>query len=170
MQPKSYSIFKWTVYSLATCLLLVFQSLILDHVKVMGLTPFLYPILPAIVSIYEGSRRGPVFALAFGVICDLLLAGPFEGFFALAFTLASILACSVAENLLAPSFLCGLLVSALALFLTGGLRILIQVLSGSGYWELMARIALGEALITFPTVLIVFPLYRAVHKRCAIEY
>ena len=170
MQPKSYIIFKWTVYALATCLLLGLQSLILDHVRVMGLTPFLYPLLPAIVSIYEGSRRGPVFSLVLGAVCDLMLSGPFHGFFALAFTLTALAASRIAESLLTPGFFCGLLVSALALLLTGGLRILVQVLSGGGYLELMTRIALGEALITFPAVLIVFPLYRAVHRRCAIEY
>lgn len=170
MQPKSYTIFKWTIYSLATCLLMVLQSLVLDHVEVMGLTPFLYPMLPAVVTIYEGGRRGPIFALALGVVCDLLLTGPFDGFFVLAFTLTALLASRVAQSLLTPNFFCGLLVSALALLLTGGLRILAQILSGGGYLELMARIALGEAIITFPAVLIVFPLYRTVHKRCSLEY
>lgn len=61
MQPKSYTVFKWAVYALATLLFFSLQGLVLDHVRVWGLTPFLYPILPAVEAMYEGPRRGPVF-------------------------------------------------------------------------------------------------------------
>ena len=44
MQPRSYLVFKWIVYSLATSLLLIFQSLVLSQVEVRGLTPVLYPL------------------------------------------------------------------------------------------------------------------------------
>mgnify|MGYP007025292919 CR=1 FL=1 len=47
MLPKSYVVFKWTVYALASLLLFALQSLLLSHIRVMGVTPFLYPILPA---------------------------------------------------------------------------------------------------------------------------
>ena len=48
MLPKSYVVFKWTVYALASLLLFALQSLLLSHIRVMGVTPFLYPILPAV--------------------------------------------------------------------------------------------------------------------------
>lgn len=168
--PKSYLIFKWSVYALATFLLLALQSLALNQVRILGLTPFLHPMLPAIVAMYEGKRRGPVFALVLGVVCDLLVSAPFEGFFTIAFTAAAILASWIAETLLAPGALCGLLVSALSLLLTGGLRIAVQLLSGGGHLDLMARTALLEALITLPAVAVALPLYRAIHKRCAVDY
>ena len=76
MMPKSYLVFKWTVYSLATLLLFALQYLVLDHIQVWGLTPFLYPMLPAVAASFEGLRRGSTFALAVGVVCDLLLPGP----------------------------------------------------------------------------------------------
>ena len=50
VQPKSYLIFKWIVYALATLLMLAFQSLVLSQIRVMGLTPFLYPVLPAVAA------------------------------------------------------------------------------------------------------------------------
>ena len=170
MQPKSYLIFKWIVYALATLLMLAFQSLVLSQIRVMGLTPFLYPVLPAVAAMYEGGRRGPVYALAVGVVCGLLLPEPFPGFFGIAFTLSAVLCARVAERLLAPGLLCGILVSAMSLALTGALRILVQLLTGGGYLELMARIALGETLITLPAVLVVLPLYCVIHKRCAADY
>lgn len=170
MQPRSYLVFKWIVYSLATSLLLIFQSLVLSQVEVWGLTPFLYPMLPAIVAMYEGRRSGSIFALIFGVLCGLLLPAPFPGFFALAFPAAALLSAWVTQRLLTHGFLCGLLVSALALALTGGFRILVQALSGGAFLDLMARVALGEALLTLPAALLVLPLYRAVHRRCSAEY
>ena len=170
MLPKSYLVYKWAVYSLATLLLFALQSLVLNHVRVMGLFPFLYPMLPAVLSSYEGPRRGAAFSLALGVVCDLLLTGPFEGFYTIAFTIIALLSALIAENLLSPGFLCGLVVSAMGLLLTGGLRILFQLLSGGGYLLLMARIALGETLLSLPALLVILPLYRLIHRRCASDY
>ena len=50
MLPKSYIVFKWTVYGLATIALFAFQYLVLDQITVWGLTPFLYPMLPAVAA------------------------------------------------------------------------------------------------------------------------
>ena len=85
----------------------------LGQIRVRGLTPFLYPILPAVVASYEGPRRGAVFALILGLICDQLVVGPFEGFYTLIFTFIALLSALIGENLLSPGFLCALTVSAL---------------------------------------------------------
>lgn len=170
MMPKSYLVFKWTVYSLATLALFALQYLVLDNIQVLGLTLFLYPVLPAVAASYEGLRRGSVFALAVGLVCDLLLPGPFEGFFAIAFTLAALIAVLIAENLLSPGFLCGLAVSAVSLGITAGMRLAVQFLSGGGYLGLMSRMALAETLITLPAILVVVPVYRLIHDRCASDY
>ena len=111
MQPKSYTVFKWAVYALATLLFFALQGLVLDHVRVWGLTPFLYPILPAVEAMYEGPRRGPVFALVMGLFCDILIWGPFEGFYALSFTIIALISAVIGENMLTPGTFCALLVS-----------------------------------------------------------
>ena len=115
MQPKSYTVFKWAVYALATLLFFALQGLVLDHVRVWGLTPFLYPILPAVEAMYEGPRRGPVFALVMGLFCDILIWGPFEGFYALSFTIIALISAVIGENMLTPGTFCALLVSVGAL-------------------------------------------------------
>lgn len=170
MLPKSYLVFKWMVYGFAALLLFALQSLVLNHIRVFGLTPFLYPLIPAAVAMYEGNRRGPVFALVLGVVCDTLLHGPFTGFFTLVFPLIAIFAAMVGENFLSPGLLCCLVVSASALLLTGGMRILVHLLTGGGYVQLMARIALGETLLSLPALAVVMPLCRAIHRRCAADY
>ncbi|MDE7261418.1 MAG: hypothetical protein K2N78_05065, partial [Oscillospiraceae bacterium] len=130
----------------------------------------LYPILPAVAAMYEGPRRGAVFALSFGFLCDLLLPAPFTGFFVLVFPLIGLLSGSIAGNMVSPGFFCALLVSALGLLLTGGARVLLHFLSGGEYLTLMAWVALTEALMTLPALAVVFPLYRSIHRRCATDY
>lgn len=168
--PKSYIIWKWTVYSLVTLALFAFQYLVLDQIEVWGLRPFLYPMLPAVVSSYEGMRRGSVFSLCLGFVCDILLAGPFEGFFTLTFALIGLLSGRVGESALPSGWLCGLLVSAMALLLTGGTRILVQFLAGGGYLALMGQIAFQETLLTLPALFVVLPLYRHIFRKLPNEY
>ncbi|MCI8656088.1 MAG: hypothetical protein HFF72_01455 [Oscillospiraceae bacterium] len=170
MQPKSYRVFKWVVYALATMLLCALQAMFFSNMRILGLTPFLYPMLPAAVAMFEGTRRGAVFALIFGVLCDLLLPAPFRGFFAIIFPVIAALSGGVAGRLLSRGFLCALIVSSLGLLATGAFRMVVQILAGGRYLGLMAQITLGETLLTLPALLIVLPLYRTVFRRCAADY
>lgn len=170
MLPKSYVVFKWTVYAIATLFLCALQSLVFNHIHILRLTPFLYPLLPAVVAMFEGAHPGAVFAFFFGIACDLLIPAPFSGFFTLIFPVVAFFSASIAERLLSRGFLCALIVSSLGLLLTGCFRILVQLLSGGEYMGLMARIALGEAILTLPALLIILPVYRTIYRRCAADY
>ena len=170
MLPKSYIIAKWTVYAVATLLLAGLQHLILDHIAIWDVTPFLYPVLCALVASYEGSQRGSRFALVMGILCDLLVAGPFAGFYTVVLTLIGILSGVIAENLLSHGWLCGFTVSAMGLGLVNVARLALYLLSGALRPVLMGRIALVEIAITLPMVLVALPVYRAIHSRCAVDY
>lgn len=170
MLPKSYIITKWTVYTLATLALCALQHLVLDHLSLWGVTPFIYPMLPALVASYEGLRRGGKFALAAGILCDVLIAAPFTGFYTVLFTVIGLLAGQISENLLSPGWLCGFTVSALGLALVAFTRLALFFLSGSLRPLLMGRIALTEIAITLPLLLIALPIYRWIHSRCAADY
>lgn len=170
MQPKSYRVFKWVVYALVTLLLCALQAVFLSNIRVLGLTPFLYPMLPAAAAMFEGPRQGAVFALTLGVLCDLLVPAPFRGFFTIIFPVIAILSGGIASRLTSRGFLCASIVSSLGLAATGAFRMLVQALSGGQHLGLMARVALGEALLTLPALLIVLPLYRMVFRRCAADY
>lgn len=170
MQPKSYRVFKWVVYALATALLCALQSLLLGNIRVLGLTPFLYPALPAMVAMFEGARPGAVLGLALGLLCDLLLPAPFRGFFAIAFPLGAVLAAGIASRLLSRGFACALIAAAAGLLVTCAMRMGVQILLGGRYLGLMARIALGETLLTLPAALLALPVYRNVFRKCAADY
>ncbi len=170
MLPKSYVVFKWVMYAVATLFLCALQSVVFNHIHVFRLTPFLYPVLPALVAMFEGARPGAVFALCFGLACDLLVPAPFRGFFVLIFPVAAVVSAGIAGRLLSRGFLCGGVVSAAGLVLTACFRLFIQILSGGEYLGLMARIALGEVILTIPAVVIALPLYRMIYRRCGAEY
>ncbi|MDE6997610.1 MAG: hypothetical protein K2P04_07035 [Oscillospiraceae bacterium] len=170
MLPKSYLAFKWIVYTLATLFLCALQSFVFSHIRILTVTPFIYPILPAVTAMYEGPRRGAYFALSFGFLCDLLLPAPFTGFFVIVFPMIALLSASIAGNMLSPGFFCALLVSALGLLMTGGARVLLQLLSGGGDLTLRAWVALTEALLSLPALVVALPLFRTIHRRCASDY
>lgn len=170
MQPKSYRIFKWVVYGFATLLLCALQSLVCNHIRVLGMTPFLYPVLPAVFAMFEGTRPGAVFALVLGLLCGLLVPAPFQGFFAVAFPVAAVLAAGIASRLLSRGFSCALIVSAAGLLTVCAFRMAVQILSGGQYLGLMARISLFETLLTLPFVLVVLPVYRTIFRKCAADY
>lgn len=170
MLPKSYIITKWTVYALATVFLAMLQHLILDHITLFDVTPFLYPVLCALVASYEGLQRGSRFALVTGILCDLVVAGPFAGFYTVTMTLIGILAGAISENLLSPGWLCGFTVSAMGLGLVNVARLTLYFLLGTLRPMLMGRIAILEIAITLPMVLVALPVYRAIHSRCAVDY
>ena len=170
MLPKSYIITKWTVYGLATLFLASLQHLLLDHLTIFGVTPFLYPMLCALVGSYEGLQRGSKFALVMGILCDILILGPFDGFYTVTFTLVGILAGLIGENLLSPGWLCGFTVSAMGLALVNIARLLLYFLSGDLRPLLMGRIALTEIIITLPMLIPSLYVYRWIHSRCAVDY
>lgn len=170
MQPKSYVVWKWALYALATFLLACLQRLVLERIVLWGTRPFIWPMLAALAPLYEGKRQGAVFSLILGFLCDLLLPGPFPGFYGIAFTLTALTASAIGEELIAPGFFAALISSLAGLLLTGGLRVAVHVLSGGAYPGLMCRTALLETLLTLPAIVCAAPLYRAIHRRCAAEY
>ncbi len=169
MMPKNYLAFKWVIYTFATFFLCVLQSIV-GSFRVLGLTPFLYPMLPAMVAMFEGAKQGGIFAVCFGLLCDLLLPAPFEGFFAISFAIGALLAGAVADRVTSRGFGCALVVSALGLLVTCAMRLFVQILLGGQYLVPMARTSLGETLLTLPAIVAVLPIYRAIATKCAADY
>ena len=107
---------KWTAYALACLLLLFGHELTLAHLRVWGIAPFLPPLLPAVLASMEDRLEGFVFALAFGVLCDLALTAPLPCLYTIAFPLTALLAALIARSVLQPGILCSLAVSAILLY------------------------------------------------------
>ena len=110
---------KWIVYSLWTLLFLLAQQLVLPHIRLWGVHPFLLPVLAAVAASFEGKREGPVFGLVLGLVCDLLFTGAFPCFYAVTLLLSALVAGLAARHLIMRGVVCSLAVSAAALVLTG---------------------------------------------------
>ena len=170
--PRSYFIFKWVVYSLATLLLVLLQLFVLNYISPGGITPFLPPMVVGAVASYEGSRASPVYALVFGLLCDLALtgAGAPAGFFTLVFTLSALAAALLAERLFSPGLLCTLM-SVTVCYLTAALgRCVYFLVRGDTALPAVLLVAVEEFLATLPCLLLVFPLVRLVHRRTTVDY
>lgn len=169
--PKRYLVIKWAVYALATAGLLLFQLLVVHHIRLWGLTPYLPPVLVGAAASFEGRSSSPFFAAALGLLCDLTTASPpMPGFFCLTFTLSAALASFVTEALFSRDLPGCLVASAICLALTGILRVLVLSAGGHLAFAAMCSVAAREFLISLPLLLVVYPIFRRVHKRTTFDY
>ena len=77
---------KWGLYALGFLLLVLVQQLVLDHLPaLLGATPFLMPMLVAVVAALEGPTGGTIFGIAVGFLSDLAGGGVFSGVYTLSF-------------------------------------------------------------------------------------
>ncbi|MPM14922.1 hypothetical protein SDC9_61286 [bioreactor metagenome] len=166
MTPRQETIYKWGLYALVTLLCCVLQGLVLQYVKVLGVFPFLYPILAAVLSTLEGPLAGMIYSLALGVVCDLTISAPIPCFYTLIFPLAGLLAGTLARSVLSSGFLSALVTSAAAFLLTGAFYGLIFVLVSRPAWEETVSVCGRELAVSIPLVLPVYFLFRFVWRRC----
>ena len=100
MLARNETIFKWALYAAATLLCFLAQAFLFQRLTVWGVIPFVYPVVAAVPATYEGPVPGPAFALAVGVLCELLLPAPSPCFYTLVFPLAGLCAGLLAEGVL----------------------------------------------------------------------
>ena len=165
MIGRSEIYIKWLLYALATAALFILQDLLQD-LRLLGVLPFLYPVMAAALSMYEGAFAGTVYSLVLGVVCDLLLPGPIPCFYTLIFPLAGLCAGLMARNWLPAGFPCCLATSALAFVLTDAFHCLLLA-TGGGFTSAALVTAAAETCLTLcfsPAVLLLFrPIYRKCH-------
>ena len=165
MVARNALIFKWTLYALAALLCLAVQGIFLQRLTVWGVIPFLYPLLAVIPATYEGPTAGTSFALAVGVVCDLLLPDAFPCLYTLVFPLAGLLAGLLSRSVLRAGFLCSLVGGAAAFLLLDLSRCLLLWFRQGAAWAAGFSVMGREMLLTAPLVFPVTLLFRAVHRR-----
>ena len=74
MTPRQETIYKWGLDALSTLLCCVSQGLVLQYMKVLGVFPFIYPMLAAVLSTLEGPLSGMIYSPALGVLCDVTIS------------------------------------------------------------------------------------------------
>ena len=165
MLARNETIFKWAMYAAVTVLCFLVQEAFLQRFTLWGVIPFIYPLLAAIPASYEGSVPGTAFALAVGVVCDLVLPGPLPCFYTLVFPMVGLCAALLSQNLLPAGFLCSLSAAAAAFLLTDLFAAVLLWLNGRAAWGAAGFLLLREFCVTAPLTVPVTLLYRAVHRR-----
>ena len=165
MIARYVTIRKWVLYAFATALCFLLQAGLLQRLEFWGVIPFLYPLLAAIPSTYEGPLAGTIFSLAVGVLCDLLLPGPIPCLHTMIFPLIGLFAGVLSQSWLPAGFLCSLVSTTAAFVLTDGFRCLLLWMQGNAAWEAGAQVTLREFCVTLPLIIPLTLLYRTVHRR-----
>ena len=165
MLARNEVILKWTLYAATTALCFLFQGALLQRIVLLGVIPFLYPMLAAIPATFEAPVPATVFALCLGVVCDVLLPDAMPCLYTLIFPVIGLCASLLAQSLLPAGMLCSLVVSAIAFLLTDLFRCFVLAVNGIPAWGTGFSILLREFLITAPLLIPVTLLYRAVYKK-----
>ena len=161
---------KWILYCLCALLLMCLQGLVLVHVRVWGVHPFLLPAAAVIPATLERNEQSLIYAVFFGILCDLLI--PVAGlpcFYALAFLVGAVIAWLLSGQVLAAGLVCSLVVTAAATAVCGLLHM--AVLAGhSGAGLTAAGLLLGRELaVSLPFAAAAHPLFRWAQRRTLSE-
>ncbi len=165
MLARNEIIFRWSVYAAAALLCFALQAAVLQRVMIWGVIPFLYPAIAAVPATFELPAPSTAYALAVGVVCDLLLPAPIPCFYTLIFPIAGLCAALLAQSVLPAGFACSLVSTAIAFLLTGLFSCLLLWFRGKGAWAAGFGVTAREMLVTLPLTLPMTALFRAVRRR-----
>lgn len=160
-------IMKWLLYALVTGLFVLLQSVVLNHISIWNVHPFLAPMLVAMVAMWEGRSAGINFALIFGFLTDLTVNAPIPCFYMIVFALIALLISVIAHRLFPAGFLCALILSVPALLLHALLTAVL--LGGVQGLALSAAVSLAgrELAVSLPWILVFYWPYRKVYRAAA---
>ena len=117
---------KWILYCLCALMLLLVQNTVLVYIRVGGVHPFLLPAVAVIPVTLERSGQSLLYALFFGLACDLLApTGVFVCFYCLVFLAAAVIARLLSGQVIVTGLFCSLAATTAALLLYGFLQILL---------------------------------------------
>ena len=169
MLARSATIFKWILYALAGLVWMLFQTAVLQRFSLWGVIPFLYPLIAALPATFEGSAAGTVYALAAGVLCDLLLPSPIPCFYTLIFPLVGLSAGLLSQSLIPAGYLCSAVASLPAYLLTGVFHCIVLWATGHAAWTAGLSVTLRELCVSLPWSLPMAWLFRKVYRRVHID-
>lgn len=169
MLPRSATIFKWTLYTLAGLVWAVVQAAFLQRVTIWGVIPFLYPLIAALPATFEGPAAGTVYALACGVFCDLLLPSSIPCFYTLILPLVGLAAGLLSQSLIPAGYLCSAAAALPAYLLTGIFHCIVLWAQGHPAWGAAMSVTLRELCVSLLWSLPMTWLFRRVYLRVHVD-
>lgn len=169
MLARNETIFKWALYAGATMVFFLLQGAVLQRISLWGVIPFVFPILAAVLGMYEGPLPGSIYGLVLGVLCDLLLPASIPCFYTLVFPVAGLCAGLISQSLLPAGFLCAAVTSVLAFFLTDAFHCFLLWAREKAAWAAGTRLFLQEVCISILLIIPVVLLFSAVFRRTHLD-
>ena len=169
MLARSATIIKWVLYTLAGLACTVVQAAVLQRFTLWGVIPFLYPLIAALPATFEGPAAGTVYALAAGVLCDLLLPSPIPCFYTLIFPLVGLSAGLLSQSLIPAGYLCSVAAALPAYLLTGIFHCIVLWAQGHPAWGAAMSVTLRELCASLLWSLPMTWLFRRVYLRVHVD-
>jgi len=157
---------KWILYCLCALALVLVQGLVLVHIQVWGVHPFLLPAIAVIPATLERSEQGLLYGAFFGLVCDLLT--PVAGmpcFYFLVFLLGAAAAWLLSGQVIMAGVVCSVAVTAVCMVICALLHA--AVLAGQSGFDMGAAmwLALREMAVSLPFAAAAHPLFAWVRTR-----
>ena len=169
MLARIATIIKWVLYALAGLACTVVQAAVLQRFTLWGVIPFLYPLIAALPATFEGPAAGTVYALAAGVLCDLLLPSPIPCFYTLIFPLVGLSAGLLSQSLIPAGYLCSAAAALPAYLLTGIFHCIVLWAQGHPAWGAAMSVTLRELCASLLWSLPMTWLFRRVYLRVHVD-
>ena len=167
MLGRTEIIFKWLLYAAGVLICWILHGVALQFLNIFDVVPFIFPMLAAVIAMYEGPFSGSICALIMGILCDLTISVPIPCFYTLVFPVIGMLAGLIAKNWLPMSFWCAAILSLLAFTLTDSFHFLLLVLKGGGHAAQAAiDLACRETGASMPFLIPVYFVFRRIYEIC----
>lgn len=167
MLGRTEILFKWLLYAAGVLICWMLHGVALQFLNIFGVMPFIFPMLAAVIAMYEGPFSGSICALVLGVIYDVTIAAPIPCFYTLIFPIIGMLAGLISKNWISMSFWCACLLSLMAFVLTDGFHCLLLALAGSQHAMSTAfSLAFRETGASLPFLIPVYLVFRRIHEIC----
>lgn len=154
---------KWILYSLCALGLVLLEGLVLVRIEVWGVHPLLLPAIAVIPVTMEQDEAALLFAVFFGLACDLLT--PVSGlpcFYAIAFFLGGAAAWLLSGRVVAAGLACSLAASAAALLICDLLHWAVLAYAMPTDFSAASLLAAREAALSLPLTLLAHYPFRRV--------
>lgn len=149
MLARNALIFKWSVYLGTMFVVILLQTLVLEHLVIGGVFPFIYPAVVAVMATYERPDSAAAYGMVLGGLCDIMLPATLPYLYTLVFPVTAILCTLIAKNLLKAGFLCSGACTVLSFSILGLFQCLVLTTKGQHPWALGLAITGQELALSF---------------------
>ena len=114
---------KVLLYAVTLITLYLFQAVVFTQIRLLGVRPLIVPIAAVGMALFEGSRKGALYGLFAGILCDVAMAQPMI-VFTIFTTLVGIVVGILSDSVLTRRFPSYLLCSIVAIVMLTAIQAL----------------------------------------------